>query len=247
MRFNPKARLDTGRVHDAAAAVAAAWAAAGCGSRSRAAARPAAASAASSSSCSWCSPSASGGGTGGGGRCPTAASTRAGSAARHRPLRQLQDRRGRQRGRRLRPDRGRELPLRLLGATTLPEQAGTDVPARRRCVTFTGGVDTGCGAATSQVGPFYCPPDETIYLDTTFFDDVLEQQLGGPDGDFVEPYVLAHEYGHHIQNLIGTMGQVPHPAGPDERRRPARAAGRLLRRHVDRAAPPATEDARARR
>ncbi len=81
-------------------------------------------------------------------------------------------------------------------------------------VTFTGGVNTGCGAATSQVGPFYCPVDSTIYLDTTFFDSVLEQQLGGPDGGFVEPYVLAHEYGHHIQNLLGTMGQVRTQQGP---------------------------------
>ena len=81
-------------------------------------------------------------------------------------------------------------------------------------VTFSGSVETGCGNATSDVGPFYCPPDETIYLDTTFFDDVLEQQLDGPAGDFVEPYVLAHEYGHHIQNLLGTMGKVKTQQGP---------------------------------
>lgn len=74
--------------------------------------------------------------------------------------------------------------------------------------TFTGTVDTGCGSASSAVGPFYCPSDESIYLDTTFFDDVLERQLGGPDGVFVEFYVMAHEYGHHISNLIGSMGLV---------------------------------------
>jgi uncharacterized protein len=74
--------------------------------------------------------------------------------------------------------------------------------------TFSGQVDTGCGAATSDVGPFYCPPDESIYLDTTFFDKVLEDQLGGPDGLFVEMYVLAHEYGHHISNVIGDMSRV---------------------------------------
>ena len=74
--------------------------------------------------------------------------------------------------------------------------------------TFSGQVDTGCGAATSDVGPFYCPPDESIYLDTKFFDQVLEDQLGGPDGLFVEMYVLAHEYGHHISNIIGDMGRV---------------------------------------
>ncbi|WP_141013222.1 KPN_02809 family neutral zinc metallopeptidase [Nocardioides sambongensis] len=75
-------------------------------------------------------------------------------------------------------------------------------------VTFTGQVATACGTATSAVGPFYCPADESIYLDTTFFDEVLERELGGPDGDFVEWYVLAHEYGHHISNLIGDMARV---------------------------------------
>jgi len=79
-------------------------------------------------------------------------------------------------------------------------------PATMR--TFTGSVSTGCGNATSQVGPFYCPVDSTIYMDTSFFDEVLEQQFGGPEGAFVEPYVLAHEYGHHIQNLMGTHGSA---------------------------------------
>ncbi len=64
------------------------------------------------------------------------------------------------------------------------------------------------------MGPFYCPPDQGIYLDTTFFEDVLERQLGGPSGDFVEYYVIGHEYGHHIQNLLGTMGKVKTQQGP---------------------------------
>jgi predicted metalloprotease len=97
---------------------------------------------------------------------------------------------------------------------TLPEQAGAEL-APAQTITFSGGVNTGCGQATSQVGPFYCPADQQIYLDTTFFADVLEDQLGGQGGDFVEPYVLAHEYGHHIQNLMGTMGQVRTQQGPD--------------------------------
>ena len=99
-------------------------------------------------------------------------------------------------------------------AETLPAQGGTDL-APAQTITFSGGVDTGCGQSTSQVGPFYCPADQQIYLDTTFFDDVLEGQLGGQGGDFVEPYVLAHEYGHHVQNLLGTMGQVRTQQGPD--------------------------------
>jgi predicted metalloprotease len=97
---------------------------------------------------------------------------------------------------------------------TLPSQANVQFQPGQVMQTFTGAVSTGCGQATSQVGPFYCPPDQGIYLDTTFFDQVLQQQLGGPAGEFVEPYVLAHEYGHHIQNLMGTMGQVRTQRGP---------------------------------
>ena len=81
-------------------------------------------------------------------------------------------------------------------------------------VTFTDSVNTACGGATSAVGPFYCPADESIYLDTDFFDEVLERELGGPDGGFVEFYVLAHEYGHHISNLLGYFGQVRTQQGP---------------------------------
>jgi predicted metalloprotease len=97
----------------------------------------------------------------------------------------------------------------------LPAQSNTAFRPETSVQTFTGATGTGCGNATSQVGPFYCPTDETIYLDTTFFEDVLQQQLNGPSGDFVEPYVLAHEYGHHIQNLLGTMGKVRTQQGPN--------------------------------
>ena len=93
---------------------------------------------------------------------------------------------------------------------TLPE-----FEPEKKVETFTDGISTGCGQASSDVGPFYCPVDQTIYLDTTFFDEVLERQLGGPDGGFVEPYVLAHEYGHHIQNILGTMGKVKTQQGPN--------------------------------
>ncbi len=82
-------------------------------------------------------------------------------------------------------------------------------------VMFSGSVSTGCGGATSAAGPFYCPPDQTVYLDTTFFKDMLEGQLGATGGDFAEAYVLAHEYGHHIQNLTGYMGKVRTQQGPE--------------------------------
>jgi predicted metalloprotease len=73
--------------------------------------------------------------------------------------------------------------------------------------TFTGSVATACGNATSAVGPFYCGADRTVYLDTGFFDD-LTGTLGAEGGDAAEAYVLAHEFGHHIQNLTGTMREV---------------------------------------
>ncbi len=73
--------------------------------------------------------------------------------------------------------------------------------------TFSGGVDTGCGSASSQVGPFYCPRDQGVYLDLEFF-RTLQTQLGAEGGDFAEAYVIAHEYGHHVQNLTGQMERV---------------------------------------
>jgi uncharacterized protein len=98
-------------------------------------------------------------------------------------------------------------------AAALPRQANRQyVPGDT--VIFSDGVSTACGGATSDVGPFYCPPDQQVYLDTTFFRDMLEGQLGGSGGDFAEAYVLAHEYGHHVQNLLGTMGRVRTQQGP---------------------------------
>jgi predicted metalloprotease len=69
-------------------------------------------------------------------------------------------------------------------------------------VLFTDEVQTACGNAPSAVGPFYCPADQTVYLDPTFFDE-LEQKLGGSKAEFSQAYVIAHEVGHHVQNLLG--------------------------------------------
>ncbi|MFI5908827.1 neutral zinc metallopeptidase [Dactylosporangium sp. NPDC051541] len=71
---------------------------------------------------------------------------------------------------------------------------------------FSNQVNTGCGAADSGVGPFYCPADSMVYIDLTFYNE-LNSRFGA-SGEFAAPYVLAHEYGHHIQNLLGTNAKA---------------------------------------
>ncbi|OMC16331.1 hypothetical protein A5739_14895 [Mycobacterium colombiense] len=71
---------------------------------------------------------------------------------------------------------------------------------------FTGSVETGCGHATTAVGPFYCPVDKTAYFDTDFFKELVDR-FGSSGGPFAQEYVVAHEYGHHVQNLQGLLGR----------------------------------------
>jgi predicted metalloprotease len=78
---------------------------------------------------------------------------------------------------------------------------------RPRMRLFSGQVNTACGPATSAVGPFYCPVDKTAYFDTDFF-QVLVDQFGSSGGPFAQEYVVAHEYGHHVQNLLGVLGRA---------------------------------------
>lgn len=82
-----------------------------------------------------------------------------------------------------------------------------------RLVLFRDAVSSACGTAPAAVGPFYCPPDESIYIDLSFY-DALRSRFGAP-GDFAQAYVLAHEIGHHVQNLLGTTEQVRAAQGRD--------------------------------
>lgn len=76
-----------------------------------------------------------------------------------------------------------------------------------KTVWFSGQVQTGCGSADSGAGPFYCPADKLVYIDLSFYDQ-LKTDFGATGGPFVNAYVLAHEYGHHVQDLLGTEAKV---------------------------------------
>ena len=93
-----------------------------------------------------------------------------------------------------------------------PEQAaavGATYRSPADFVLFEQSTNTGCGQASSATGPFYCPADETIYVDTSFFDQ-LRTQFGASGGTLSQMYVVAHEWGHHIQQLTGVLGSIDH-------------------------------------
>jgi predicted metalloprotease len=83
-----------------------------------------------------------------------------------------------------------------------------------KLVMFSGSVQTACGGATAASGPFYCPGDQQVYLDTSFFDE-MKSRLGG-GGDFANAYVIAHEVGHHVQNLLGYSKNMDAARAHDE-------------------------------
>lgn len=87
----------------------------------------------------------------------------------------------------------------------LPQDFGKDYQ-RATTVFFSQAVSTGCGQADTDVGPFYCPVDHKVYIDLSFYDELASRF--GASGEFAQPYVLAHEYGHHVQSLLGTEAAV---------------------------------------
>lgn len=87
----------------------------------------------------------------------------------------------------------------------LPDQKGVEY-VKPRLVLYSGSTRSGCGQAQAAMGPFYCPVDKKVYLDMSFFND-MKQRLGG-GGDFAYAYVIAHEIGHHVQDLLGILGKA---------------------------------------
>ena len=135
-------------------------------------------------------------------------------------------------------DANRDVTCRIIGTVNSVQDYWNDaLPAdlnrqyrAAKTVIFSGSTQSACGPASSQTGPFYCPSDERIYIDASFF-DLLTERFGADNGALAQEYVVAHEYGHHVENVLGSARPGPGRADrADQRRRAHRADGRLLRR-----------------
>ena len=112
-------------------------------------------------------------------------------------------------------DANRDVTCRIIGTVNSVQDYWNDaLPAElnrqyraAKTVIFSGSTQSACGPATSQTGPFYCPSDERIYIDASFFDD-LTNRFGADDGALAQEYVVAHEYGHHIENVLGLLARA---------------------------------------
>lgn len=100
--------------------------------------------------------------------------------------------------------KGASASLEAYWSTEAPEIGLADYVGPQNLILFDTATNTACGSASSATGPFYCPPDEMIYLDVTFYDE-LRSRFGASGGPLAQMYVIAHEWGHHIQNLAGIL------------------------------------------
>ena len=111
-------------------------------------------------------------------------------------------------------DANRDVTCRIIGTVNSVQDYWNDaLPAElnrqyraAKTVIFSGSTQSACGPATSQTGPFYCPSDERIYIDAGFF-DLLTERFGADDGALAQEYVVAHEYGHHVENILGLLAR----------------------------------------
>ncbi|MFL6062496.1 MAG: neutral zinc metallopeptidase [Marmoricola sp.] len=97
---------------------------------------------------------------------------------------------------------------------TLPDQADGTAYQKIQTIEFSGSTSSGCGQAQSAMGPFYCPNDKRVYIDTDFMHDMLTGQLGAKGGPFALGYVIGHEYGHHIEDQLGLLAKMRTQQGP---------------------------------
>ncbi len=112
-------------------------------------------------------------------------------------------------------DANRDVTCRIIGTVNsvqdywneaLPADIGRQYRAAKTVI-YSGTAQSACGTASSQTGPFYCPSDERIYIDAGFFDD-LTNRFGADDGALAQEYVVAHEYGHHVEHILGLLGRA---------------------------------------